>query len=113
MYLSRVFLLFVVLVLVWYQGNASEFDVTFYNVGQGDCTIIKYPNKRILFVDAGTSETRGVLGIAENDKDKTEKLAENIVDFITPDLEVSKWLLFVVTHSDKDHLNLIPLVRVF
>ena len=51
-----------------------------------------------------------MLGIAENDKDKTEKLAENIVDFITPDLEVSKWLLFVVTHSDKDHLNLIPLV---
>lgn len=109
---SRVFLSFFVLafICVEYQCKASDYDVTFYNVGQGDCTIIKYPNSRVLFVDAGTSETRGVVDIAENDKEKTEKLARSIVDFITPDLEISKWLFFIITHSDQDHLNLIPFI---
>lgn len=90
--------------------KAGDIDITFYNVGQGDCTIVKYPNNHVLFVDAGTSDTRGIEGIDENDHNKMEKLAVKIVNFIQPQLESGKWLFFIVTHSDKDHLNLIPLI---
>ena len=56
----RVFLFLFILtsMLLVYQCKASDYDVTFYNVGQGNCTIIKYPNSRVLFVDAGVNQQR-------------------------------------------------------
>lgn len=87
------------------SGEALPGEVTFHNVGQGNCTVIKSPRRQVLVVDAGSSNTVGVEGIPE--RGKYEVLADKIFTSIKDDLEASKWLWFVVSHPDKDHLNLV------
>lgn len=82
-------------------------SVTFYDVGQGDCTIVKYSDHKILMIDAGTSDTTGVHNLDQT-KTLETSLSYNIYSFIQADLEERQWILFIITHADKDHLNLIP-----
>ena len=93
--------------------SADEYDVTFYNVGQGNCVILKsHTTQNILFVDAGSSSTIGVVN--EGLRDKNEHLAQNIVDYIRHDLEESQTLHFIISHADRDHLNLVkPIISSF
>lgn len=71
--------------------------VTFYNIGQGNATIITCPNQKTMLVDAGSSR-------APDDDTKCEKALALMVKNITgntPDKE----LLVVASHADKDHIN--------
>lgn len=79
----------------------------FYNVGQGNCTIVKSLSRKVLIVDAGSSNT---VGIPDIDDPKYESLARKVADSIRGDVHASKWLWFVVSHPDRDHLNLVKLI---
>ena len=85
--------------------TSACYELTFHNVGQGNCTVIKSPRRQVLIVDAGSSNTTGVEEIPTEGKYKA--LADKIFTSIKDDLEASKWLWFVVSHPDKDHLNLV------
>ena len=86
----------------------ADYDITFYNVGQGNCTIVRSPTRKVLFVDAGSSSTLGIAGIDTDDEGgKYEQLSSRVVDFVKDDLDHSQWLYFIISHPDKDHLNLV------
>ena len=93
--------------IVW---NISFGSVTFYNVGQGNCTIVKSPSKKILIIDAGSSNTTGVEEVSEP---KYASLAHKISESVRADFETSKWLWFVISHPDKDHLNLVKMIIMY
>ena len=104
----KFFLLTLLVLGVTPCGASTDYDITFYHVGQGNCTIVKSPTRRILFVDAGSSSTIGVADVNVGDEEgKYDQLAGNIVKFVKKDIAHSKWLYFVVSHPDQDHLNLV------
>ena len=86
----------------------EQFRVTFFNVGQGDCTIIESSQKGLLIVDAGSSDTSSVPNLPA--KDKYKELAKKIVSHIETSIRTIPKLSFIVTHSDQDHLNLIKFI---
>jgi len=91
-------------------ANAT-FDVEFYNVGQGHCCVAKTAKNGIIIVDAGSSSTIGVDQVNINKKKKIGlnlQLANHIFSSIKGELKSSneKKLNFIITHADKDHLNL-------
>jgi len=91
--------------------NAWSFDeVDFHNVGQGHC-VVATSTKGILVIDAGSSSTMGVDGILEEKEGKFQALADKISDSIAgrikkPDIPLN----FIMTHADKDHINLSYLI---
>ena len=82
--------------------NVDEMRVHFYNVGAGTCTLVECPGKdaRPIIVDCGTIENGW-----NNESGDIDKLKRRIINTLagrTPDV--------VLSHSDKDHVFLIPYV---
>ena len=100
--------------LVVFSEESSGFDykqlnVTFLNVGMGDCTYIKYKNIDVI-IDSGERETnseQGVLGwqgIIDYVKNAMGNYAQqdNVLDYV------------VATHSDSDHIgNMAKIIDAF
>lgn len=97
--------LFFVSIFFCYFNACEAYEAVFHNIGQGNCTVIKSPDKRVLVVDAGSSNTTGIPGIP--DKDKYRVLAQRVFESIEREVSFSKWLVFIVSHPDRDHLNLV------
>lgn len=74
-------------------------EVTFYNIGQGNCTLVTYPGKKTMLVDAGFSKEP--LDDPHCDTVTTEIIAT--IKSKTP----QKQLFVVASHADKDHINLL------
>lgn len=85
--------------------SAENAKITFFNVGQGDCTIIESPENGILIIDGGSSNTEGIKEIDE--LNKIESLAHKVFNYVLPQIKEGTKINFIITHSDKDHLNLI------
>ncbi|KMY55578.1 hypothetical protein AC623_17895 [Bacillus sp. FJAT-27231] len=67
-------------------GNeVPDFSVSFLNVGQGDATLIQFPNKKTMLIDAGASESA-----------IKRELAALHIDQIN---------IFVATHPGVDHIG--------
>ncbi|GEM_PF-6270492 len=90
----------------FYVVSASELH--FIDVGQGNCTLVKFINAPPLIVDSGSSQLRGV------DEDEKSEFKRQTVSSIrsrterfvssykkTPDLNI------IVSHAHTDHYNLI------
>ncbi len=75
--------------------------VTLFNVGQGNGTLITFPNKPSMLIDLGTSQSAG--------EESPKKNKENIIKRALQALEKadSKELIIIASHSDQDHCNLI------
>lgn len=77
-------------------------EVTFYNIGQGNCTLVTCPGQKTMLVDAGSSS-------APTDDPRCTTALNNLVTHII-NKSPSKELFVVATHADKDHINKISIV---
>jgi beta-lactamase superfamily II metal-dependent hydrolase len=77
-------------------------EVTFYNIGQGNATIITCPKQKTMLVDAGSSS-------APLDDDKCTQAITSMVKNIIAK-SPTKELFVVASHADKDHINKISQV---
>jgi len=41
-------------------GVCAGYKVTFHDIGQGNCTVVTSPSKKVLVIDAGSSNTTGI-----------------------------------------------------
>ncbi len=73
----------------------------FADIGQGKCTLVIAPNGKTMLIDAGT-QTYGQDG-------KEEKFAQKILSQFAR-IGVRKLDVILVTHPDKDHCNLVPIL---
>lgn len=95
-------------------SNDSKLRVTFCNVGQGNCTLFKFPYGPPLIVDAGSS------ALPRSKQSPKEYISNELVDYIKIWLEYKqKYLLHVdypdlniiISHGDSDHYGWIaPIV---
>jgi len=77
--------------------NDGELKIYFFNVGQGDCTLVVCPNGKSILVDCGS--TGGKFNAAE--------IRKAINNAIAPKKAID---LLVITHPDADHYNKIEAV---
>lgn len=70
---------------------ANEFEVHFIDVGQGDCTFIRFPDNTNMLIDAGPS-TNG------------SNLCEYLDDLFLQE-NIKEIDCFVLTHQDRDHVG--------
>lgn len=85
-------------------GVKDNIEVAFFNVGQGNCTVIKAPDQYNLWIiDAGSTQNPQNItnNIFYNRKDLATQISTWIGDF-------SKYSLhLVLSHPDQDHYNII------
>lgn len=83
--------------------------LTFINVGQGDCTLVEFPNGKRLLVDCGSTD-------GPFDADRIRTAIKSRLNSANPKID-----LLVITHPDADHYNKLvqvlgpassPLIRV-
>lgn len=88
-----------ILFCIIHAAQLRGMEVTFFNVGQGNCTLVTCPGQKTMLVDAGSSKA------PLNDPAKTQVVRDIIkgIKEKTPD----KQLFVVASHADKDHINLL------
>lgn len=74
--------------------SGATLDVSFLNVGQGNCVIVKFPNGKYLLVDAGSTSSSCDPQVVQG--------------WVTTILGSNNFSTVVITHPDDDHSNLIP-----
>lgn len=83
--------------------ESPHYIVSTKNVGQGSCAIIKnLANNKFIIIDAGTSSDNAA-------KIKASSSISGFLGFseISPDVPLSdNTITIIVSHSDKDHINL-------
>ena len=75
------------------ESVSGELALYFINVGQGDCTLVVFPNGKRLLVDCGT--TNGAFSTS-----RVRSFIQSKLDPTDPKID-----LVVITHPDKDHYN--------
>ena len=80
----------IVRAFVFLTGTLLEID--FWNVGQGDCTVIKLPNGRLIIIDVGPRGSPLVQWLREGTRRQTAIEA------------------IVLTHNDADHAGSFPVL---
>jgi glyoxylase-like metal-dependent hydrolase (beta-lactamase superfamily II) len=85
----------------------KNINITYYNVGQGNCVLIERKNQAVL-VDCGSTESNGERETDNKPKVKKEEVVNDIQLKIGK--ENIKDIYVVLTHLDEDHYNLIPLI---
>jgi hypothetical protein len=72
----------------------ADFEVVFMDAGQGDCTLIVYPDGSLTLVDCGSTKSGGAaLG--------------PIKEVIDRKFSKKEFFTMVLTHPDEDHYNLL------
>lgn len=92
----------ILLLLILFIFPAQSMEVTFFNIGQGNCTLVTVPGQKTMLVDAGSSK-------APLDDPSCKNVISEIIDTIktkTPD----KKLFVIASHADKDHINLLTTI---
>lgn len=77
-------------VLVTKTNIARDLEVTFIDVGQGDCILVKFPDGKNMLVDGGKSNT---------------VVEKKIDEYLTVDGKKLKIDYCVATHPDADHVG--------
>ncbi|MBW8309219.1 MAG: MBL fold metallo-hydrolase [Candidatus Paracaedibacteraceae bacterium] len=87
----------------------DDLEITFFNVGQGNCTLVRCPKGPALLVDAGSTECPGNTSTAKKqfkrlklDKIKT-RLNAYLPTIKTKDDDID--LNVIVSHGDTDHYS--------
>jgi beta-lactamase superfamily II metal-dependent hydrolase len=73
----------------------ADFEVIFMDAGQGDCTLIVYPDNSVTLVDCGSTKS-GAAAFEEIKKVANDRLKNS-----------GGQVTLVLTHPDEDHYNLI------
>ncbi len=74
-------------------------EMKVFNVGQGNCTVVKDSHYDTLLVDAGSSSLP--------QDSPTKKIVQNIISYTSSE---RKPVTMVVSHGDKDHYSWIPTI---
>src|SRR5262249_38613377 len=74
--------------------DMADFEVVFMDAGQGDCTLIVYPDGSLTLVDCGSTKS-GSAALGE------------IKTVIDRKFQNKELLTVVLTHPDEDHYNLL------
>lgn len=88
--------------LLFFPISLVGMEVTFFNVGQGNCTLVTYPEQIPTLVDAGSSK-------APIDGSNLNTTIETIIKKIAQASDDKK-LFVIVSHADKDHVNKIQAI---
>src|SRR5712664_1382913 len=73
----------------------ADFEVIFMDAGQGDCTLVVYPDNTLMLVDCGSTKSGS-------------EAFEGIKQVAHAKLKTSNsYVNLVLTHPDEDHYNLI------
>ena len=73
------------------SSHANELEVHFIDVGQGDASLIKFPNNKIMLIDTGESS-------------QSDKLIDYLDEFMSLN-NIEKIDYLVLTHPDADHVG--------
>lgn len=76
------------------ERKSGELRIHFLSVGQGDCTIVEFPDGKSMIIDGG---------------DGNEETAETILRYANA-LKIKKFDYLVATHSDSDHVGSLDVV---
>jgi beta-lactamase superfamily II metal-dependent hydrolase len=83
-------------------GGGNKIKLYFFDVGQGNCTLIRPPKAPPILIDAGSSKGR------DYSADFAIKQRSSIVQEITKSLPTNRTdydLHIIISHADKDHVN--------
>lgn len=91
------------------DSKEESVEVAFFNVGQGNCTVVKAPNKQDIFiVDAGTSKLPQNIVLGNTSEGLEDVVLTNsIKQWILNNGKESYNVRFLLSHPDKDHQSLI------
>lgn len=98
MILTPCFLLYSFLL---FATDHDQFEVTFFDVGQGNCTLVRCPNGGPLLVDCGSSG-----GLTKKRKKSTTiqtKICDRLKEYIRGNTK--NIINVLISHPDKDHFN--------
>ena len=79
----------------------ADFEVIFMDAGQGDCTLIVYPDGSLTLVDCGSTKS-GSEALVEIQKVIDRKFQAH----------PKEWFTMVLTHPDEDHYNLLGKLKI-
>ena len=110
-----IYSLFKSMAMLFFSSYISGMSISCVDVGQGNCTVIvpKEPSSHILVVDCGSSSNKArATNIRKNYKDTLAlAIVETIADS-TKNKAPDKCVVFVITHADEDHCNLLcPIIE--
>ncbi len=79
---------------VWYRAfdNEKYLTVTFLDVGQGDCAVVRTPEDRIILIDAG-------------DRNETYDYGESVIAPYLRKQGISRIHYLIMTHPHDDHIG--------
>lgn len=77
------------------EAGDSTLDVHIFNVGQGNCVLVKYPNGKYMIVDCGITSS--------GKKEKITEISAKIATIIGD----SNIHTVLITHADEDHFNIL------
>lgn len=78
-------------------GVTDQIDIAYIDMGQGDCTILKLPNDRVVIIDCGSSS-----GLPADSFTNAQLLLRTWANGNSVDV--------ILTHPDQDHYNKIRLL---
>ncbi len=88
------------LILLSLSFSLHSMEMMVFNVGQGNCTVVKHPTEPTLLIDAGSAKLPLKLS--------KEKIIKAIIHYILKDSPKS--LIIVVSHAHLDHYGWIPTI---
>lgn len=97
-------------------SNDNRFRVTFCNVGQGNCTLFKFPEGPPLIVDAGSA------ALPKCKTDPKEYISKELVEHISQWIDYKESLMknepypdlnIIISHGDNDHYSwIVHIIKV-
>lgn len=91
-----------------FAAENAYIEVAFFNVGQGNCTIVRAPDKRnVWFFDAGSK--KNPINITNEDSFPRDDISTAIVKWLGASNDIN--FHFVLSHPDEDHYNIIREIR--
>lgn len=83
------------------ESSSGELKVHFIDVGQGDCTLIQFPDGKNMLVDCGERGT----DVRWNTADEKKTNYEVINEYLTAAGVNGKITVLLATHADSDHIG--------
>lgn len=102
MFFSNIKFFFYVFIFLAYSRHSfavGKIEVNFYNVEQGNCTVVKWPNKGVMIIDGGTSSPHTAI----NRSKRASEISKEVDRMLTLPRRVD----VVASHCDIDHYNLL------
>ncbi len=84
------------------QGYLYAMELKIFNVGQGNCTVVKHPTEKTLLVDAGTRSFSSAMkpGCTYSQPTCMKRKKEEIAEYAS---KGNKPVVVIVSHGDSDH----------